>query len=277
MQYVGKYMDTFEAAMQMLFLQKGYGKITHLDAMGRRCFAFCHGTDGYGWYLPVVGAERAVHDIAIQMKLENRLTAGRFPAMERLREEGGIVYGPVARAAVLQRPDIMYYHGENRFFYISREEGDVYAVTDPSGFPGVLCTEAELEEFFRVENGITVSLCENDGLQGQGADLKQIWSLGVAFHREMTGNAENSTLKKESLDAYVHLSSSRIALWYGVINFIQQTEKVFRLRTQVGGSGGSDRKLRELQSGMLKAVEEEKVYLLPETEQAIWKEIMDEI
>ncbi len=277
MQYTGKYIDSFAAAMQMLFLQKGYGEIRHLDAMGKRCFGFCNGTDGYSWYLPAADVETAVLGIARQINLEGKLTAGKSRVMERLHDDGCIVYGPVTLESVVQRPDAMYYHGGNRFFYISREEESVYAVTDPHGFPAVLYTQPELEGLFRAENGTAVSVCESDGVHGRGEDPGEIWRAGLAFHQEIAAKAAASTLKRESFTSYADLSSRRIALWYGVINCIQQTEKAWHLGRQAMGAYGDERRLRELQSGMLKAAETGEIRLLPEIEHAIWKEIIDEI
>lgn len=279
MRYFGKYIDTFEMAMQMLFIQKGYGQIKYLDAMGKRCFGFYNGTNGENYYVPVVKIEAAIDAIARHMSLENRLIAKHLVGMEAVQacDEGGIVYGPVAEESIICQPANMYYHGKNRFFYIRRESGNYYTITDPDGFPGVIYTKKELERFFLVESGITISLYENDGVHGEKGNIGKIWNEGLSFYTKVIKSVERTTAKKESFDDYNDISSKRIALWYGVVNYIQQIEKVRELHTQVKKVQADDRTIRKLQSDMLKEAEKGKTSSLSEIEHTIWKEIVDEI
>ncbi len=279
MHYFGKYIDTFEMAMQMLFIQKGYGQIKHLDAMGKRCFGFYNGTNGENYYIPVVEIEAAINAIARHMNLENRLTAKHLVGMEAVQacDEGGIVYGPVVEESIICQPANMYYHGKNRFFYIRRESENYYTITDPDGFPGVIYTKKELEHFFLAERGMTISLYKNDGVHGEEGNIEEIWNEGLSFYTKVVESVERTTAKKESFNDYIDISSKRIALWYGVMNYIQQIEKVRELHIQVKNMQTDDRTIRKLQSDMLKEAEKGKISALSEIEQTIWKEIVDGI
>lgn len=278
MHYTGKYIDKFEAAMQILFMQKGYDKVQHLDAMGKRCFGFCNGKAGIDYYMPIVNIELAIQDIAKYMNLEDRLTIKRMRSEETISvcDEEGIVYGPIIKEIAIRRPYNIYYNGGNRYLFI-KKEGDFYAVTDPDGFPAIYYTKKELEKFFLDEQGMTIRLCESDGGHGKVDDIRKIWNEGWEFYRKTAKYMSRSTERREAFKGYENISSARIALWYGVMNYIQQVEKIWRLHNEIAVISGNEGKLRILESNMINAAENGQVELLPEIESAIWKEMEDEI
>lgn len=278
MYYTGKNIDTFEAAMQMLFIHNGYGIINHIDAMGKRCFGFYNGRSSNSYYIPVVNIETAIRAIAGHMDLEGRLTAKRLSVPENIMAcgERGIVYGPVTGESIIRRVQNLYYSGENRFFFIKKEVGESYIIADPDGFPAAYYTKEEMEKFFLKEDGVTVMLAKNDGQHGKNGSIKKIWTEGWEFYRKKARYIERATGNIKSFDGFGGRSGERIALRCGVANYIQQMEKIWYLRGQIIGKQKDDGGLRLLQSNMQNEAEHGRIELLPEIETAIWKEIADE-
>lgn len=279
MYYTGKHIDTFAPAMQTLFQRNGYGVVPHLDAMGKRCFGFYNGITGTDYYMPVINTEEAVRSIAEHMGLEDKLIVYRSMCAALLKEcpGAGMIYGPIVGELVLRRPRDLYYHGGNRYIFIQREQRGTYHVTDPDGFPGLCFTEEELESVFHAERGVGIVLQPKVAEAIKALDVARIWRDGVAFLRETAWRMSCFTQRQEAFVCYQDTASLRIALWYGVINFVQQIERVWILRDEVLGHRRDDRRFRILQSAMIHAAEQGNVSTLPELEASVWKEIEYEV
>ena len=277
--YYGKYVDLFELSMKMLFVEKGYGEIPHLDAMGKRCFAFQNGYVRGGYYVPVADVETSVQMIAKYMGIGDRFKSWKPKSIEELGKyaEEGIVYGPIGNEIAIRRLKNIYYYGDNRYIYLKRDSSGKYILSDPDGFPALYYTGAELENLLYEECGVAVRLqkCEN-GYQNV-FELERIWEDGWQFHRESVGRVEKLTQYLKAFEGYDGSSGARVALWTGVQNFLQHTEKIWNLKEEIKATVKKSGRLLGLQSDMIRAAEEGKAGLLPAIETAIWKELQDEI
>jgi len=281
--YTGKYVDTFEAAMGMLFGQMGYSEIKYLNAVGKRCFGFRNGAGRGEYYLSLVGIEEAVDAIARHAGLKDRIKVWRTGDMDSVsiaeHTAQGIVCGPVNEALAVRQLKNIYYRGENHYLFIKKESEDRYVIADPEGFSALLYTKEDIMGVFQQEkNGVIIGLRENDGGCQETPDLKEIWDEGCIFHREISCRQPDSTECAEAFAGYENITSLRTALWYGVMNFLQQTERLWELKREAGIlQEYHDEHLRILQSDMTEAAENGEVTRLAEIESAIWKEIIDEV
>lgn len=276
--YAGKYIDLFEYAMQMLFLDKRYGKIPYLDVMGKRSFGFRHRRDGRGFYVPIVGTKEAAEAISHQMHLERKLTSYCPETAEDLIKSAaeGIVYGPVERELAVRRIKNLYYHGDNRYLYIKRNSENVYEVTDPDGFPKLRCTETEIRSLYCGKKGMIICLKENDGRFQQIENAENIWQSGWEFHRRIYDSAQDKNMIQGNFESYDGSCSTQIMLLCGVMNFMQHMEKIYGFKRELGRDKGNG-SFRDLLCGILEAAERGEVGRLAQIETAIWKELADEV
>ena len=273
--YSGTYIDLFECAMRILFIKKGYGAIPHLDAMGKRCFGFCNGGEGKGYYIPIVGIAEAVGTIAEYTKLEGKLTIQRLETAEEFMEYAaeGIVYGPIKEVVAIRQVKNLYYRAENRYMYIQAESEGGYCVTDPDGFPVLYYREQEMRALFCHEKGIVIRLQENEGMHSHIEDIETIWRNGWEFHGRVV-TQQRTTLCKDAFKGYNGSASSQIALRYGVINFLENVEKIRNLGYDLGRVEKRSN-LRKMQCEMLEIAECGQVDRLPSVEAEIWKELYE--
>lgn len=276
--YSGKYLDLFESVMKILFRKKGYEAGSHLDAMGKRCFGFYNREDKKGYYIPIVDTREAVEAIAAYMNLEKKLQVYSLEAVEEVMEyvSEGVVYGPVEEEVAVRRIKNLYYHAENCYVYIQAGPEGMYCVTDPDGFPVLYYSEEEISSLLCRGKGVLIRLKENDGIHRNIESVKVIWRDGWKFHRMATESVRETTLWKDAFESYNGSASSQIALRYGVMNFLEHTEKVWRLGSDLGVNT-EEWDFRKLQCEMMKIAEKGQVEKLPLIEAAIWKVLTDEI
>ena len=274
----GKSIDLFEYAMEMLFSAKGYGKVSHLDVMGRRCFGFCNRRDGKGFYVPIINIEEAVKAISYSMHLREKLISYCPQTEEELiaSAEEGIVYGPVEGELAVRRIRNLYYHGNNRFLYMKKNPDGVFEVMDPDGFPKLRCTENEIRSLFCGRDGRIICLKKNNGRFQQIANAENIWQSGWEFHRRISDSSLDSDVYCRNFESYDGSSSTQITLMCGVMNFMQHMEKIYCLKKELGRDKGND-SFRDLLCDMLEASEHGEVGKLPQIEAAIWKELAHEV
>lgn len=277
--YYGKYIDLFEISMKMLFVKKRYGEIPYLDAMGKRSFVFQNGNDGGEYYMPAADVEESVEMIAKYTGIGERLQAWKPKCIEELGKyvEDGIVYGPIRCETAIRRLKNMYYYGANRYIFLQRDSSGRYILADPDGFPELYYTEAEIERLLYEECGVAIRLQECESVHQKALELERIWEDGWKFHREAEGRVEKLTQSRDAFENYDGSSGARLALWIGVQNFLQHTEKIWHLKEEIEGIAQKSSRLLGLQSDMIRAAEEGKAELLPEIEIVIWKELEDEI
>ena len=274
--YSGKYIDLFESAMKTLFVKKGYGMVPHLDAIGKRCFGFRNRVEEKGYYIPIAGVAEAVKAIAEYTKLEKKLTVRHLETAEEFLKYAaeGIVYGPMDGETAVRQVKNLYYHAENRFVYVQADAEGRYCITDPDGFPVLYYGEGEMREIFSREKGKVIRLQENGGIYRPVENAEAIWRSGWKFHRMAAELDQGTTLCEEAFKGYDGSASSQIALWYGVINFLEHVEKIQNLRYDLGRKKQGNY-LRKLQCEMLRIAECGQADRLSSVEAAIWKELYE--
>lgn len=276
--YSGKYMDLFESAMKILFVKKGYEAFPHLDAMGKRCFGFANGKDGKSYYIPIADTKEAIEAIAEYTNLKKELRIHCVEAVEEFMEyiPEGIVYGPISGEVAVRRVKNLYYRANNCYVYMQAGPGNRYCITDPDGFPVLYYSEEEMRSLLCRERGVLIRLKGNDGMRRKAESAEVIWKEGWKFHRMAAEHGRETTLWKDAFESYDKSASSQIALRYGVMNFLEHMEKIWKLGNDLGVSK-NEWDFRKLQCEMMKTAEEGRAEKLPLLEADIWKVLSDEI
>lgn len=266
---MGKQMDTFDASFQRMMKYHGQEAVTHVDCIGKRCFGFLMGDCVKEWFRPAVSLEYVADQI--EKKTGISITAidtkrKTEDILELLKE--GVVVGPVWSVEAVPEIRHLYYHGDTHYLFISGNGEGKYRITDPEGFPEFWTDEKEIAEMLQKDQPSILYLKEKKFKSNKPVDFKEVLEEGLSFH---------SCLHKEKkyvLDAVrnYHISSqNRLSLQYGLINYIQQTDKVFRLSDHCGilSSNALDT-YQILKNRVYHIYMEQNILELPEVLDSIW-------
>lgn len=235
MYYAGKRLDTFEMALNQLLEYRCGRMLTYLDCVSLRCFGYAVNGSVKEWFRPWLCLDEAVKNLADETGLS--LRCRKAETLEEMLEyaEKGVVIGPVARGMAVADIREYYYGGCAHFLFVAAEGGDAYRLFDPMGLPDLLIMKNNLlnegADWSTIE---FVYLADETNITWE-PDEGGIYKNGLRFHgaiREM----EKDSLT-EAVACYEDSRANRIALQYGVMNFLGQTEKVMAVAEAAGCLG----------------------------------------
>ena len=237
MQYHGKSIDTFEDAVTMLFLNRGYDIFPHIDCISLRCFVFqVNKQDWKNWLVPVMDHKSAVNrlfsfcGLMEYMKLECEKDA-----LWKMMEYGCLV-GPVSE----RKPYgiySLYYDGYKKYLYVCGKKNGLFVVHDPDGFPMRLLKKEDFENYYDLSRAIAVTLEEGGNLIKE-IDYLQVLRAGLNYRKKI----EN----KESIDAWSWVICGKvnrfqnISVVNGLYNYLLQICKIICLSENMGSSWSSE-------------------------------------
>lgn len=269
--YFGKYIDTFESAFRQMLSYHGVGSLEHIDCIGKRCFGFLIGGNVRDWFRPAVSIRMAIELISEKTGLD------LFVAEEKTDPEAvleilqkGAVMGPVRKGIAVTEVRHLYYHGDAHYLFVAEEEGKGFQMTDPEGYPAIPIDRKLLLEILSLDRPSILYINAEKPKIYKEIDYDMILKEGLAFHDSFQKNTEH--MIQTAVSQYEDTAGNRLALQYGLMNYVLQINKSFRLAEFCGYM---DKEMRNIYQEQLDAVycinRDRNVQELPKLVREIWE------
>lgn len=200
--------------------------VSHIDCVGKRCFGFSMGNSVSEWFRPAISLDNAVKQIEKKTGIPVAVTDTQKKNDNVLKMlKSGAVVGPVWSLEAVPEIRHLYYHGDTRYLFISGDNKGCYRITDLEGFPEFWANEKEVLEMLKRDRPYVLHL-EKKIFQRKYVNFKEILEEGLSFFRCL--NEEKNQVFQAVKD-YRESPQNRLAIQYGLINCMQNMDKVFRL------------------------------------------------
>lgn len=267
--YTGKYIDTFEPAFQQMLAFHGMSAAAHIDCIGKRCFGFLMGESVKDWFRPAVSVKEAAAEISEKTGMELSVAGEERSIQDKMEIlRSGAVAGPVWTEAVMPEIRHVYYRGDAHYLFISSGKEEEYCISDPEGFPRIPADSTLIETILRRDRPSVLYLKKRTSADRTEPDLRKVMEEGVAFHSRLAGGME---MVRDSVCRYEDTVYNRLALQYGLMNYVLQMDKVFRLAVVCGFLDGRVvPHYQKLIGRIYQTGENQKIQELPEIMREIW-------
>ncbi len=261
-------MDTFEAAFWQMMSYHGLESVAHIDCIGKRCFGFLMGESVKEWFRPAVSLAYAAEQIEALAGIPVAAEVCRQPEEVPALLEMGVVLGPVWSLEAVPEIRHVYYHGGTHYVFVKGNKEGMYCITDPEGFPEFWVYEKEIRTMLQKDCPYVLYLKERDMDRNPYVDLGRVLEEGISFYRQFQ-EERNSVL--DAVDKYQKSSQNRLSLQYGLMNYMLQMDKVFRLAWDCGTVTQKDlQSYQNLKSRIYGIGMEQEVKELPDILNRIW-------
>lgn len=271
MTFTGKHGDTFEAAFTQLLVCIGRTHIPWIDCAGLRCFGFQADGSMETWFQPYGSLPDTV--AALSDALAVKLHSQREQAGKGFRFPNGcdaVLIGPLLDGAAVSELQDSYYHGNGRFLVVKKASEEQVEIFDPRGFDGLLVPYDKLELPVSAQGAFSLwlSACESPRMVLSPEELLR---RGLAYHDSIAG--EELCSLERACGRYTANARNELTLRYGVLNMLQQLDKVFSLAETCGWKTALS--YREKKQALFTCGLTGNVFNLPEAVIRIWR-ILDE-
>lgn len=263
MMFTGKHGDTFEMAFAQLLACANQKKNPWVDCAALRCFGFRADGGMEVWFQPLISLPDAAaalsEALAVKLHCERVKEPFRVP-------ENSFMLGPLTDGIAVPELRDSYYHGNGRFLLVKKTQAEQVEVFDPRGFDGLLLPYGELERRLPLQGAFCLWLCGVDESR-VSAGPEELLYRGLEYHDNVT--SEELCELERVRSNYVANSRNEIALRYGILNMVQQLDKVFSLAEACGWK--TSEQYREEKQALFACGFEGDVSELPETVSRIWR------
>lgn len=231
--YVGKSLDSFQSAMQMLFLNQGYGLVEHIDCMALRNCSMELSDKMSFWFSPLVHTEEALANLSRLLDIENHLLVEKIISEDSynnlILSKNSFVLGPINKKNLINKPDAYFYDGKRHYVYCFIEDGNII-IHEPDGAPYLKIGEKELLDFFKDRSSIyKISLDADASIKNPSkVEILTRWLECRSEMEKHPLNALNFNFNKVGKIT----SSNKLQRQYALQNYITQSYKIINFLNQ---------------------------------------------
>lgn len=230
--YTGKSIDVFEDVWNMWMRYAGVDAYIHADVLSFRCFAFSCGEDTTEWFSPAQPMEMAITELCNSLGIMKNCSI--VPAADWVGKQSELQQ-PVLLADVclgVENDTVgnRLYHGIPPCSVLHRHSDGKHLVYTSSGIPFIELSEEQVRDKIAASKGYVVT--GEMPLQIRQLSWKEILHRGVQWRKRTADNGKR--LERLCPESFERIQSrySRLAVWYGLMNYQVQLSKVVRFCAQ---------------------------------------------
>lgn len=231
MNYWGKTLDHFEAAVNQLLEFQGHPPIDFIGCISLRCFGFAVESEISKWFGPRVEIDQSVSALSSATGIE--FSCQKVLPNQILDHMWGneAVLGPIQRGIAAPELKQYYYDGHGRFLSIRRVAKDCFEVYDPSGMPGAFLSSYDISRLVPTCGAYFIfGKCKGNTMNV--VSPRKILYNGIRFHRQIGAYEQNEII--HACREYTPGRGNRLSLTFAVMNLVLQFERVFQLAYACG-------------------------------------------
>ncbi|MCT4688874.1 hypothetical protein [Vallitalea sp.] len=228
--YLGKSLDGFQGAMQMLFHDKGYGEVKDIDCIAlRNCSMEIQDNMSF-WFSPLVKTEEAINNLKNLLEIKDyikvkKITNDNIDDVLTFDNQP-FVLGPINKKRLYNKVDTQFYDGNRHYVYCFLVGKD-RIIHEPDGVPYMMIGENEILNFLKDRNNIYKINLEVGGSIKQPTKL-EILKRWIIRKRELDKHPHNAL--NFDFNKITRMSSSNeLQRQYALQNYMIQTYKLINL------------------------------------------------
>lgn len=265
MHYIGKSLDTFEMAFAQMLECFGIPQILFLDCISLRCFGVNMGNTVKEWFRPSISIPQSIARISETVGLS---LICRPLAREEISffSGKGLLLGPITNHVAVQELRDYYYCGAENYLFCRTAGKNMFELFDPRGYVGLRLSEEQLQQILSEET----ALCTwPESVNCMQISPAYILEYGLCYHEKI--REDEYRQMERAAQGYTYTRGHTISLQYGVINYLLQLDKVFKLGFECGllTSRAEERYMEEKQA-LYALARQETITDLPYIVDRIW-------